>query len=109
MISLKSNGYYRFEKLDLRLRGSRARSIGTIVSITGALIVTLYEGLPISIASLPEKVVSGELLSPLHSNWILGGFCSASAYFLLAVTYIVQVKVKNTQTNPYQKKYHMPF
>nr|XP_023924187.1 WAT1-related protein At3g28050-like [Quercus suber]POE96002.1 wat1-related protein [Quercus suber] len=83
----------RFEKLDLRLRGSQARSIGTIVSITGALVVTLYKGIPISIASLPEKVVSGELLSPIHSNWILGGFFSASAYFLLAVTYIVQTWV----------------
>ena len=73
--------------------------IGTIVSITGALIVTLFKGLPITIASLPNKMAD-EFLLPIHSNWILGGFLLASAFFLLAVLYIVQVK--HTQTSiPY--------
>uniref|UniRef100_A0A2N9IVT9 WAT1-related protein n=1 Tax=Fagus sylvatica TaxID=28930 RepID=A0A2N9IVT9_FAGSY len=79
----------RFEKLDLRARGSRARCIGTIVSIIGALIVTLYKGLPITIASLLNK----DLFLLIHSNWILGGFLLATAFFLLALTYIVQTWV----------------
>ncbi|KAF2325345.1 hypothetical protein GH714_026854 [Hevea brasiliensis] len=36
------------EKLDFRLQGSQAKSIGTILSVAGALIVTLYKGQPLT-------------------------------------------------------------
>ncbi|KAG2376550.1 WAT1-related protein [Vigna angularis] len=35
---------FRMEKLDLKLRSSQAKTIGTVVSIAGALTVTLYKG-----------------------------------------------------------------
>lgn len=46
---------FRFEKLDLRVRSSQVRCGGIIVSVTGAFIVTLYKGLPITLVSLPKN------------------------------------------------------
>lgn len=82
---------FRFEKLDLRVRSSQVRCGGIIVSVTGAFIVTLYKGLPITLVSLPKKVSAAQLLSPMQSNWVLGAFLLASFTFCLAVMLLVQV------------------
>ncbi|KAJ4711147.1 WAT1-related protein [Melia azedarach] len=79
----------RMEKLDLRAQSSRAKSIGTVVSITGALIVTLYKGLPITRALSTNKLL--ELpLEMSQSNWAVGGFFLAAHSVILALFYIVQ-------------------
>ncbi|KAG2707475.1 hypothetical protein I3760_05G149200 [Carya illinoinensis] len=83
----------RFEKLDLRLQSCRARCIGTIASITGALTVTLYKGLPNSVASLPKGVEVGQHFSTIQSNWLLGGFFLASGSFLLALKFNLQTRI----------------
>ncbi|KAG6654475.1 hypothetical protein CIPAW_05G148200 [Carya illinoinensis] len=82
-----------FEKLDLRVKSSRARCIGTIALITGALTVTLYKGLPISVASLPKRVEVGQHFSTMQSNWLLGGFVLASGSFLLALKFNIQTRI----------------
>ncbi|CAK9162824.1 unnamed protein product [Ilex paraguariensis] len=62
----------RMEKLDLRRSSSQAKSLGTIVAISGAFVMTLYEGPPIlmltSQTNLPQQ-----LLLLRQSNWALGG------------------------------------
>ncbi|KAM7269332.1 hypothetical protein ACFE04_024829 [Oxalis oulophora] len=76
------------EKLDLRVKSSQARSIGTVISISGALVVTLYKGSSIinsSTENLPNKL----LLSP-QSNWVIGSILLAVGGFLFALLYIVQ-------------------
>lgn len=82
------------EKLDLRAQSSRAKSIGTVVSITGALIVTLYKGLPITRALSTNKLL--ELpLEMSQSNWAVGGFFLAAHSVILALFYIIQVQFVN--------------
>ncbi|XP_059658546.1 WAT1-related protein At3g28050-like [Cornus florida] len=71
----------RMEKLNLKAQSSQAKSIGTIISITGAFIVTFYKGQPITFF---------HSLSSPQSNWIIGGFLFAVAAFFLALLYIVQ-------------------
>ncbi|GMJ13183.1 Usually multiple acids move in and out Transporters 42 [Hibiscus trionum] len=68
----------RMEKLDLGIRSSQAKSLGTLVSITGAFVVTLYKGLPLTNNTL------------LHSNWIVGGFFLASHSVIFAIILNVQ-------------------
>ncbi|XP_028801843.1 WAT1-related protein At3g28050 [Neltuma alba] len=80
----------RMENLDLKLRSSQAKAIGTVVSITGALIVTLYKGLPVTPQPLPEKPLSWVLLSSQHSNWLLGGFLLSIASFCNSLVIVVQ-------------------
>ncbi|KAJ7974537.1 WAT1-related protein [Quillaja saponaria] len=63
---------FRMEKLARSRRSSQAKIIGTIVSITGAFIVTLYKGQPIvKVSSFNNSSFELPLLQ--KSNWVLGG------------------------------------
>ncbi|XP_042499289.1 WAT1-related protein At3g28050-like [Macadamia integrifolia] len=93
---------FRMEKVDLRRESSRARVMGTIASVGGAFIVTLYKGPPIMLIEgtptgtldpsdqLPNLQYSSE---PSSSSWVIGGFfiiltciCSALWNILQAAT-----------------------
>ncbi|CAM8986722.1 hypothetical protein QQ045_006162 [Rhodiola kirilowii] len=59
------------EKLDFTQFTSQAKSIGTVVSIGGALLVTLYKGPAILLhSSAPDHSL---LHTSENSNWVLGG------------------------------------
>lgn len=77
------------EKLDLRVQSSLAKSIGTMVSIAGALTVTLYKG-PALVSMSSSSNLHNELRSP-QKNWIIGGLVLAASSFFLSLLYIVQV------------------
>lgn len=80
------------ERLDLRSKSSLAKAIGTLVLITGGLVVTLYKGLPItgSPSSGDDKLQIEMLLLP-SSNWAIGGFFLAAHSFILALIFVFQV------------------
>ncbi|KAJ7953657.1 WAT1-related protein [Quillaja saponaria] len=68
----------RTEKLDLKMRSSQAKSLGTVISIAGALIVTFCKGMTLN--------------GPLHSqqsDWIIGGVLLAASSFCLSVLFNV--------------------
>ncbi|ONI19483.1 hypothetical protein PRUPE_3G280900 [Prunus persica] len=75
------------EKLDLRKPTSHAKSLGTIVSVLGALIVTLYKGPALlkpssspSCLTHHQPRLSQQHHQPLlsqRSNWIFGGLLLA--------------------------------
>lgn len=79
------------------MKSGRAKSIGTIISIAGALLVTLYEGLPIlTTTSAPSKFLNDELPSlslQVQSNWVIGGVLLLLQSFSLALLYVVQAWV----------------
>ncbi|GAB2276560.1 hypothetical protein Dimus_011280 [Dionaea muscipula] len=60
----------RMEKLDLRNVSSRAKSMGAIIAISGALVVTLYKGPPVLISQKSFKPSRQLLLQ--QSDWALG-------------------------------------
>lgn len=66
----------------LRSSATQAKIIGTIVSIFGALVVVLYKG--------PKLLVASSFTS-FESSWIIGGLLLALQYVLLSVWYILQV------------------
>ncbi|KAG6713324.1 hypothetical protein I3842_05G145700 [Carya illinoinensis] len=59
------------------VKSSRARCIGTIALITGAL----------------TRVEVGQHFSTMQSNWLLGGFVLASGSFLLALKFNIQTRI----------------
>lgn len=65
------------ENISLRKKSSVAKVLGTIMSIIGALVVTLYHG-PM-------------LMSSSHSDWIIGGGLLALQYILVSVSYLLMV------------------
>ncbi|XVF84920.1 hypothetical protein PTKIN_Ptkin17bG0077700 [Pterospermum kingtungense] len=82
----------RMEKLEWRSTSSQAKVLGTIISITGAIVVTLYKGPTImSTPSLP--VMSHQLLSSPQLNWILGGLLLAAEALIISAGYIIQTLV----------------
>ncbi|XP_050231182.1 WAT1-related protein At3g28050-like [Mercurialis annua] len=81
----------RIEKLELRLQSSQAKLIGTIVSVGGALFVTLYKGQPIALSlGLETSSLHGPLLRIIASNWVLGGILCAASAMILALLLVVQ-------------------
>ncbi|CAK9149159.1 unnamed protein product [Ilex paraguariensis] len=80
----------RMEKLELKVPSSQAKLIGTIISITGAVIVTLYKGPSILFSQSASKLVYEPFLMP-QWNWIFGGILCAVGIFFLALLFIVKV------------------
>ncbi|KAL5552939.1 hypothetical protein UlMin_040340 [Ulmus minor] len=76
---------FRMEKLNLRKSSSQAKSVGTVVSIAGAFVVTLYQGPPV-IKTKPFLFIS-------QSHWILGGFLLAAESFAASLWFIIQASI----------------
>ncbi|XVF16472.1 hypothetical protein REPUB_Repub10bG0033800 [Reevesia pubescens] len=89
---------FRMEKLVWKRGSSLAKVMGTIISIIGAFVVTLYKGPAIVIASTPSMSLQQPLNSSsgLHSanpNWVLGGVFLTAEYILVPLWYIVQTQI----------------
>lgn len=78
------------ERLDCRRTSTLAKSIGTIVSISGAFVVTLYKGAVLMTRS-SSLSFNNHLLLPVKSNWFLGGLLLAADCVLASAWLILQV------------------
>lgn len=61
----------RMEAVNFGSSTTQAKSIGTVVSIAGAILVTLYKGPPIIPSPLKSEISKHLLVQP--SNWVIGG------------------------------------
>jgi len=83
----------RLEQVDLSRRHGVAKVVGTVVSIGGATVITLYKGLPLFHYNLTIKSLLTLSSSSPILNWTLGcvfilGHClSWSGWMVLQVTY----------------------
>ncbi|KAK8566038.1 hypothetical protein V6N13_021113 [Hibiscus sabdariffa] len=89
--------FFRMEKVEFRRLATQAKIIGTITSISGALVMTFYKG-PQIISSSPRTSSSSVLefhrpLGSSESNWIIGGILEAVAYLILSFWCIIQAQV----------------
>ncbi|OWM71564.1 hypothetical protein CDL15_Pgr005751 [Punica granatum] len=71
---------------------SQAKIIGTIVSMSGAFVVTLYQGPAIIFGPKPSLLLKQSLLSQ-QSNWTIGGILLIGEYILVTLWYIVQAQI----------------
>ncbi|WVZ12506.1 hypothetical protein V8G54_017036 [Vigna mungo] len=83
-------GFLGMEKLDLKLRSCQAKTIGTVVSIAGALTVTLYKGLPITSDEMRNNIFLSS-----QSQWLLGGCILSTATFTASLLIVIQVNTFN--------------
>ena len=83
-------GDFRMEKLDWRSSSSLAKSVGTIVLITGAFIMTYYKGTHLLMTSLPPNL-SLQFFVP-QTNWVIGGLLLAIDCVFTSAWLIVQVR-----------------
>ncbi|XP_021912520.1 WAT1-related protein At5g40240-like isoform X1 [Carica papaya] len=82
---------FRMERLEWRSFSSIAKSVGTVLSITGAFIVTFYKGLPLLMTSSMSK--SSRLLLLQLSEWVTGGLLLAISCVLASAWLIIQASV----------------
>ncbi|XP_031265025.1 WAT1-related protein At5g40230-like isoform X2 [Pistacia vera] len=84
---------FRMEKLILRSAKTQAKIIGTIASISGALVVVLYEGPTILSSSAKHPTSLQFLLGSSLSSWVIGGLLLSVEYLLFSFWYIIQTEV----------------
>ncbi|EXC31607.1 Auxin-induced protein 5NG4 [Morus notabilis] len=92
---------FRMENLDLRSSVTRIKIIGTLFSLSGALVAVIYKG-PIIFSSSssfpPQSLSLGLQYSSETSkrNRVLGGLLIASQCLLSSIWYILQTQVMKT-------------
>ncbi|CAN1272775.1 WAT1-related protein At3g28050 [Linum perenne] len=76
---------FRMEKVSVRRTSSRAKVMGTIVSIAGAFVVTFYKGSVITTAGTSQSVQlhNRSFQIKTSQNWVLGGFFLTCEYILV--------------------------
>ncbi|CAN6574913.1 unnamed protein product [Malus baccata var. baccata] len=93
---------FRLESAALRKRSSQAKILGTIVSLAGAFVVTLYKGPPIVFANQSQSLSLHQPLlnsTPTNPNWIVGGLLLTAEYILVPLWYIVQAQIMKEYPN----------
>ncbi|XP_021842862.1 WAT1-related protein At3g28050 [Spinacia oleracea] len=80
---------FRMEMVNLSAQSNIFKLIGTIVSISGAFIVTFYQGLPIILFPSPNKTYLHSLLD-IQPNWTVGGLLLATSSIFFSLTYIAK-------------------
>nr|GME00881.1 WAT1-related protein At3g28050-like isoform X1 [Ipomoea batatas] len=78
------------EILSLKEPSSLAKSIGTIVLITGAFVITFYKGPPLLLFQHTYYNSIPHPLLPQQSNWILGSFLLVNYSFFISMLLLVQ-------------------
>ncbi|KAL0357957.1 UNVERIFIED_CONTAM: WAT1-related protein [Sesamum calycinum] len=89
----------RSTKFAWKSSGSQARLIGTLISVGGAISITLYKGPTVRSHSSPSSSPSLAAPSPprlfvfssTHENWVLGCILFAASSFTLTIWNTVQV------------------
>ncbi|KAK8711056.1 hypothetical protein V6N13_146358 [Hibiscus sabdariffa] len=87
---------FRMEKVELRRAASQAKIIGTITSISGALLMAFYKGptvIPSSPWTSPSVLQLQRPLESSQSNWIIGGILLATAHLLYSCWYIIMAQI----------------
>lgn len=78
------------EKLDVTSRRGAAKVVGTVASLGGAMIMSLYKGQAIrrlwgALLSIPGTTV--------HEDWVKGSILTIASCFAWAVWYVMQVYI----------------
>ncbi|XP_024031281.1 WAT1-related protein At3g28050 [Morus notabilis] len=92
--------FFRMEKLDLRNSKSQIKIMGTLVSIAGALIVTIYKGPAIvdpqfqsTLNTSPSPKLSSHMNLTAANNWIIGGIFLTCANLSFAIWSTAQAAI----------------
>ncbi|KAK3407769.1 hypothetical protein EUGRSUZ_J00140 [Eucalyptus grandis] len=79
---------FRMEEVSLNRRSSQAKIIGTVLSVCGACVITLYKGRPV-IFTLKPSLSLYPLVHTSNSNWAVGGILLTACYVLTTLWYIL--------------------
>ncbi|CAN6916833.1 unnamed protein product [Brassica oleracea] len=89
---------FRFEKLSVKTKAGYGVVFGAMISLAGALILTLYQGIPLS-NSQEHATISH--IQKGHENWIKGSFLLSLGVKLFSSWMLIQAKVNVSYPCPY--------
>ncbi|KAH1112956.1 hypothetical protein GYH30_010932 [Glycine max] len=81
------------EKLDWKASSTRAKSIGTLVTIAGTLIMSLYKGQAVINNNPPFKLFPQKLVSSMQFDWAFGALLLAAHSCFLTISYILAIRI----------------
>ncbi|KAL2339676.1 hypothetical protein Fmac_007616 [Flemingia macrophylla] len=84
---------FRMEKLDWKANSTRAKSIGTLVSIGGALIISLYKGQAMINSDLSLKLFHQKLASSMEFDWVFGAALLAAHSCFLSINFVLVTRI----------------
>ncbi|CAJ2665475.1 unnamed protein product [Trifolium pratense] len=86
----------RMEKLAIKSRTTQAKIWGSIISISGAFIVTFYKGKSIVFAHNSSSFhlqLSNDILTSVETNWAIGALFLTVSKILFTIWFIVQAEI----------------
>ncbi|KAJ4848507.1 hypothetical protein Tsubulata_047762, partial [Turnera subulata] len=87
---------FRMERLAIKSCSTQAKIAGTLVSISGALVVVLYKGpviLSMMSSTSPSILLHHQLLGSPSPNWVMGGLLFAVMELLYSTAFIILAQV----------------
>ncbi|KAK9167088.1 hypothetical protein Scep_002279 [Stephania cephalantha] len=94
---------FRLETLALKSKSGKAKVIGTIVGIGGAMLLTFFKGEEIKL--WPIHRIGGfhpkHTVLPSHGNHVMGSLMAVGSCFSYAIWLIVQAKMVKKYPSPY--------
>ncbi|CAA7032067.1 unnamed protein product [Microthlaspi erraticum] len=93
---------FRMEKVTFKEKSSVAKVMGTVLSLVGALVVVLYHGPRVFVASSPPYLnFRSPALSSSNSDWIIGGCLLTIKDIFVSVSFILQAHVMTEYPAPF--------
>ncbi|XP_057950712.1 WAT1-related protein At5g40240-like [Malania oleifera] len=100
---------FRIEKLDLKSSRCQIKILGTLVLISGAMIITLYKGPPVFALAIrspstssnnpPTRQPSSSNVLGTANNWVVGGLFFATASLCLSIWNAFQASILKVYTS----------
>nr|AAC62788.1 F11O4.14 [Arabidopsis thaliana] len=89
---------FGFEKLSLKTKIGYGVVLGTLISLVGGLLLTMYQGIPLT--NSPEQAANSNNHTG-HENWIKGCFFLLTGVVLFSSWMLIQAKINVKYPCPY--------
>ena len=90
--------FFRFEKLNMKTKIGYGVILGAMISLAGALTLTMYQGIPLS-NSHEQATISS--IHEGNENWIKGCFLLFTGVILFSSWMLIQAKINVSYPCPY--------
>ncbi|CAH2069307.1 unnamed protein product, partial [Thlaspi arvense] len=91
---------FGFEKLNMKTKFGYGVILGAMISLAGALMLTMYQGIPLS-NSQEQATISNIQTAEVHVHWIKGCFLLFTGITLFSSWMLIQAKINASYPCPY--------